>query len=180
MVRGVDALLVTNENLCATVLQSEVHFVFGPPCIERHVDCAHRDDGCKRNDPFGIVTHCNGNAVTLLDAVLVHQQVSQTIYLVHHIGKRETLTFVEKKCFVAVSASALQYKCEVLWRVLEDFHLHAEHFLLHQLERSSGSRIQNCVLCVCPRQCHVIPLVFGSPKSRRGGVAVHIPHTAAK
>ena len=34
MVRGVDALLVTNENLGATVLQREVHFVFGPPCIE--------------------------------------------------------------------------------------------------------------------------------------------------
>ncbi|CAB4562428.1 unannotated protein [freshwater metagenome] len=153
-VGSIDALLITDEHLGARVKQCEFHFVFGPPSIERHVDRANGDNGRKGHDPFGEVTHRHGHAVTFFDSVLMHQQVRETIYLVHHLSKRPTFAFVEKECCIAEVASILQHKSKVRRSVLEHFHLHSKNSVLHQFKRCSGSRIENCILCVSPRQCH--------------------------
>ena len=124
---SIDALLVSNQNLCSTILECEVHFIFGPPCIERNIDCTDRDDRCERDDPFGEVTHCDSDAVTLLHAVLVHQEMSQAIDFVHHATKCVALTFIEEECLVAMCTCTLQDESQVLWCVFEHFHLHAEN-----------------------------------------------------
>ena len=154
MMSSVDALLVGNENLCSTILECEVHLVFGPPCVERHVDGAHRNDCCERDDPLGEVAHCDGNAIALLDSVLVHQQVSQTINFIHDASKCVALAFIEKECLVAVSACALQDQRQVLWSMLEDFHLVPKNVGGLQFKHGSGTWVQDCVLRFGPRLWH--------------------------
>ena len=71
--RRINTLLITNQNFRARVSECEIHLVFGPPCVERHVDSANRDNGRKRHDPLREVTHGNSNTVAFFHAIFVHQ-----------------------------------------------------------------------------------------------------------
>ena len=41
---NVETLLIANEHGCTGVFKREIHFVFCPPRVHRHVDGTYRDD----------------------------------------------------------------------------------------------------------------------------------------
>ena len=151
---SVVALLVTNEHRCARVDKCEVHLVFCPPRVHRHVDRAYRNNCRKRHHPFRVVAHCNGNAVTFFHTVCIDEQVGKPIYLIHRFGKRPRLTLVHKKRFVAVAARARKNLSKMSGCIFEHLHFHATNVGVDQFKNLS--RRSYCCVRLLPRHCHVV------------------------
>ena len=147
---NVESRLIADQHRCTRVFKCEIHLVFCPPRVHRHIDGTHRNDCCKRHHPFGEVAHGNRNTVALFYAIGVHQQRCECINAIGGLSKRNDLVLVHKECLVTMTTRAGKYLAKVSRGVFEHLHLDATHFAVNQLK--DLPRTSYC--SVCFKKCH--------------------------
>ncbi len=151
---NVEALLVADQNLCARILQREIHFIFDPPRVHRHRNSANRNNRRKRHNPLGIIAHRDSHSVAFFDAIGVHEQIRQRVNLIHCLGECECLTLVNQKRLFAVTACTSENLAQVCRGILEDLCLDPHDFGVDKFENlPCGS---NCQVGFSPRHCHFL------------------------
>jgi hypothetical protein len=154
--------LVGDEHAGARVLQAVGELVDGPPGVERHGDGPDRGDRGERRDPFGVVAHADGDAVTLLHVVPVDQRIGDGVDLGHDVVERQPLVLVDEEDPVAARAGQVEQGAQRRQGVLVDLRRSAEHVDLthgeHLALRGYGSDR------LFERHDHV-----GSPRARETG-----------
>ena len=132
-----EALIITDEYLGAGVAQGIVHFVLGPPGVHRHRYATRNENAGKAHRPLRIVAHGHRHAITLLDAIDVHQTIGERIHMLEGLGERPTLTFIDQEILVAMPTRQTEDLGKVRWRMLEHLHVHPAHVGIDEFEHLS-------------------------------------------
>ena len=96
-----EALLVREQHLGATVSQAVFHLVRLPEGVHRHRDGADGGRGHEGQDPLWIVARGDGDAVALADAVGADQQVADPAGLAPGVLERQPFVLIDDEGLVA-------------------------------------------------------------------------------